>query len=90
MKSFNCILPGLVLAVGLGLFSMPQPSLANPDFTKRTGKQCTYCHVGSWDSGKYTEAGQYFKEHRSFKGYVPKAPPKSTSLFWRRASSRIG
>lgn len=78
MKSLNCVLPGMVLAVGLGLFS--QPSWANPDFTKRTGKQCTYCHVGSWDSGKYTEAGQYFKEHHTFKGYVPKVPPKSTSF----------
>ena len=90
MKRFKCILPGMALAVGLGLFTMSQPSQANPDFTKRTGKQCAYCHVGSWDSGKYTEAGQYFKEHRSFKGYVPKAPPKSTSLFWPRVSRRIG
>jgi hypothetical protein len=88
--SFKCILQGMVLAVGLGLLSMPQRSLANPDFTKRTGKKCVYCHVGSWSSGKYTEAGQYFKEHHSFKGYVPKATPQSTSLFWRRASGRIG
>jgi len=79
MKNFKCILPGMVLAAGLGLFSRPQPSLASPNFTKRTGKQCTYCHVGSWDSGKFTEAGQYFKEHRTFKGYVPKLPPRNTN-----------
>jgi hypothetical protein len=79
MKNFKCILPRMVLAAGLGLFSRPQPSLASPDFTKRTGKQCTYCHVGSWDSGKFTEAGQYFKEHRTFKGYVPKLPPRNTN-----------
>ena len=78
MKPFKCILPGMVLALGLGMFFMAQPSQANPDFTKRTGKKCVYCHVGAWDSGKYTEAGQYFKEHRTFTGYVPKAPPKST------------
>ena len=57
---------------------IPQPSRANPDFTKRTGKKCVFCHAGSWDSGKYSEAGRYFKEHHSFKGYIPKAPPKST------------
>jgi len=79
MKNFKCILPGMVLAAGLGLFSRPQPSLASPNFTKRTGKQCTYCHVGSWDSGKFTEAGQYFKEYRTFKGYVPKLHPRNTN-----------
>ena len=78
MKSFTCILPGMVLAVGFGMLCLQQTSTANPDFTKRTGKKCVYCHVGSWDSGKYTEAGQYFKEHRSFQGYVAKAPPKTT------------
>ena len=79
MKNFKCILPGMVLAAVFGLFSVPQPSLASPDFTKRTGEQCTYCHVGSWDFGKFTEAGQYFKEHRTFKGYVPKLPPRNTN-----------
>jgi hypothetical protein len=78
MRRFKFILPGMVLAVGLGVVSAPQTSLANPDFTKRTGKKCVYCHVGTWDSGKYTDAGQYFKEHRTFKGYVPKVPPRGT------------
>ena len=78
MKRSKGILPGMVLAVGFGVFAMPQTTIANPDFTKRTGKTCLYCHVGTWTSGKYTEAGQYFKEHRTFKGYVPKLPPKST------------
>jgi hypothetical protein len=62
--------PGLVLAAGL--FLTPQKSAANPDYTKMTGKKCVYCHIGDWTSGKYTEAGLYYKEHRTFKGYVPK------------------
>ncbi len=78
MKRVKFILPGMALTVGLGIFSMPQTSLANPDFTKRTGKKCVYCHVGAWQSGKYTTAGQYFKEHRTLKGYIVKPPPKST------------
>ena len=49
------------------------PVAANPAWTKKERKQCVYCHVGAWDSGKYTEAGQYYKSHEfSFNGYVPK------------------
>ncbi len=66
------ILTGAALLVGT------KPAAANPDWTKKEHKQCTYCHVGPWDSHKYTEAGQYYKDHGySFKGYVPK-PADST------------
>jgi len=79
MKRFKFILPEIVLGVGLGVFSLPEDSLANPDFTKRTAKKCAYCHTGNWTSGRYTEAGQYFKVHSTFKGYVPKPPvPQQT------------
>ena len=71
MKRFNGIHPAMVLWVGLGIFSMPENSLANPDFTKRTAKKCVYCHTDEWTSGKYTEARRYFKVHNTFKGYVP-------------------
>jgi hypothetical protein len=58
-------------SAGLALL-LPQGAQANPDFTKKTGKKCVYCHVGDWTSGKYTEAGEFYREHRTFKGYVPK------------------
>jgi len=51
----------MILWVGLEVFSVPEHSLANPDFTKRTAKKCVYCHVDEWTSGKYTQAGRYFK-----------------------------
>ena len=73
MKSFKYIIPGMVLA--MGVFFTSQNSRANPDYTKRTGKKCLYCHIGEWNSGKYTEAGQYFKGHNTLKGYVQKEPP---------------
>ncbi len=61
------ILTGALLIIGA------KPAPANPDWTKKERKQCVYCHVGAWDSHKYTEAGQYYKDHEySFKGYVPK------------------
>lgn len=76
-KIFKYVIPGMVLAAGL--FLTPQKSAANPDFTKRTAKKCVYCHIGDWTSGKYTEAGLYYKDHSSFKGYVPnaEAPPQN-------------
>jgi hypothetical protein len=50
---------------------------AQPDYTKKEHVQCTVCHDGSWTSGKYTEAGKYYMEHHTFKGYRPaKSPPK--------------
>jgi hypothetical protein len=69
-KMLKYVIPGLVLAAGV--FLTPQKSAANPDFTKRTAKKCVYCHIGDWGSGKFTDAGIYYKDHATFKGYVPK------------------
>ena len=74
MKRFKGIHPAMVLWAGLGIFFTSENSLANPDFTKRTAKKCFYCHTDEWTSGKYTEAGRYFKVHNTFKGYVPQTP----------------
>jgi hypothetical protein len=72
MRNLTWIPAAAVLAVGW-LAILTKPASANPDWTKKERKQCVYCHIGAWDSGKYTEAGQYYKDHEySFKGYVPK------------------
>lgn len=60
------------MILGAALAVTAQDSFANPDFTKKTGKKCTYCHIGDWASQKYTDAGLYYKEHSTFAGYVPK------------------
>ena len=43
--------------------------LAKPEFTKKEGKPCTFCHP----AGKFkelTDAGKYYKEHHySLEGY---------------------
>jgi hypothetical protein len=58
---------GLLLA--LGLLVTASLALTKPDFTKREGKPCTFCHP----AGKFkelTEAGKHYKEHnRSLEGY---------------------
>ena len=64
------IFPALTLGAGLLLTSQSSP--AKPDYTKKERKECTYCHAGSWNSTTFTEAGQYYLEHRTFRGYTPK------------------
>jgi hypothetical protein len=72
MRTFMWVPSAAVLIVGM-LVMGAKPAAANPDWTKKERKQCIYCHVGAWDSGKYTEAGQYYKDHEfSFKGFVAK------------------
>ena len=81
MRNFSWA-PSAAILMGAMLVMGAKPAAANPDWTKKEGKQCVYCHVGAWDSHKYTDAGQYYKDHEhSFKGYAPKtadpakAPP---------------
>lgn len=47
---------------------------AKPEYAKKEGKTCTYCHV-KMGSKELNDAGKYYKEHdHSLKGY--KAPEK--------------
>jgi hypothetical protein len=70
MRKLNWVLPALVLVGGVML--TPRESAAKPDYTKKERKPCTYCHLGSWDSAKYTEAGEYYKQHNTLRGFVAK------------------
>ena len=68
MKS---LAPALVLAAGLVLYVKTSP--AKPEYTRRTHKDCEFCHPP--DSRKLTPAGAYFREHGdSLKGYRPPEP----------------
>jgi hypothetical protein len=47
---------------------------ARPEYAKKEGKSCTFCHV-KMGSKELTDAGKYYKEHNhSLEGY--KAPEK--------------
>ena len=73
MTNFTRIILGA--ATGVAILLTPPMATANPDFTKKTGKKCTHCHIGDWSSQQYTDAGKFYREHSTFKGYVP--PPES-------------
>lgn len=57
--------------LGAGWFFIAQELPAKPDYTRRTRKDCEFCHPPN--SRRLTEAGQYFQEHKnSLAGFVPK------------------
>ena len=58
------VLSGVLLSV----------ATAKPEYAKKEGKTCTYCHV-KMGSKELNDAGKYYKEHdHSLKGY--KEPEK--------------
>ncbi len=64
----------MVVVLG-GLLAMA--AWANPEYSRRTGKECNYCHPAN--TFRLNDAGKYYKEHRSLKGFVPPVtPPPAT------------
>jgi len=54
---------------------LPASLAANPEYSRRTGKECNFCHPAG--TFKLNDAGRYFKAHRSLKGFdAPPAPAK--------------
>ena len=58
-----------LMAVAAILFD-PSVSHAKPEYSRRTKKECGYCHPkDSWD---INEAGRYFRDHNhSLEGFKP-------------------
>ena len=85
MRRLRWLVSGPFLLAGIILVS--RPSSAQPDYTKKERVQCIVCHEGSWSSGKYTPAGEYYKEHHTFKGYHPAKPAPSKQPVQRAATA---
>ena len=65
----------VVLAVAVLGGALSMMATAKPAYSKKEGKKCADCHVGSPTSKKFTAMGQYYKDHNhSLEGYT--APPK--------------
>ncbi len=61
-----------VIAISLILGCLATWAAAKPEYAKKEGKSCTFCHV-KMGSKELNDAGKYYKEHdHSLKGY--KAP----------------
>ena len=51
------------------LLLIPSTTTAKPEYTRMTDQDCVYCHVPK--SRKLTDAGTYYRQHRTLKGFVP-------------------
>ena len=78
MSRLKLVLPAAIL-VG-GFLISTTASYGTADYMKQTKKACIYCHTqaapkkGDPKATDLTDAGKYFKEHKSLDGYV--APKK--------------
>jgi hypothetical protein len=70
MKNWKFGLPLAIIAGGF--LASSTLSFAKPEFVKKTGKGCTFCHVDAKTKPKdLKDAGKYYKEHGSLEGYKP-------------------
>jgi len=69
MLKIKYSVPATILLGGMVVSSTL--SFAKPEYVKATKKACAYCHVDSKAKPKeLTEAGKYYKEHKSLEGYT--------------------
>ncbi len=69
MEKLKALIAIIVTSVALLPLAM-----AKPEYAKKEGKVCTFCHV-KMGSKELNDAGKYYKEHNhSLEGY--KAPAK--------------
>jgi len=69
MKLLKILLAAAVISGGVLTLAT-----AKPEYAKKEGKPCTFCHV-KMGSKELTDAGKYYKEHNhSLEGY--QAPEK--------------
>jgi hypothetical protein len=60
-------------------FFVTAPAAAKPEYTRRTSKECSFCHMPP--GYNLNDAGKYYQEHQhSLKGYVPAAKPRTSTL----------
>ena len=76
MSNLRVALPAAILAGGFLICATA--SYGTTDMAKQTKKACSYCHVqavpkkGDAKATELKDAGKYYKEHKSFEGYVEK------------------
>lgn len=67
----------LVLSLGVFvaiLWLSPSAGTASPVYSRRTGKECTYCHPPT--NYTLTDAGKFYQSHKTLKGYQPRTEPR--------------
>ena len=75
MSIMKFVAPAIVLAAGVMFTSTA--SFAKKEYMVATKKACKYCHVNamatdSVQQKELTDAGKFYKEHKSLDGFVEK------------------
>jgi len=75
MSVMKFVAPAVVLAAGVMFTSTA--SFAKKEYMVATKKACKYCHVDAMakdpvQQKALTDAGKYYKEHKSLDGFVEK------------------
>jgi hypothetical protein len=70
MRFIKLVVPAFIVSMGLLMTS--SMSFAKPEDTKKTKKPCSYCHVQPKGGKDLTDAGKYYKEHKSLESYTEK------------------
>jgi hypothetical protein len=69
---------GVVLgagAIAMALVLDARPASAKPEYTRKTSKDCSYCHQPP--GYNLNDAGKYYADHsHSLKGFVPAPKPR--------------
>jgi hypothetical protein len=72
MRQMFAVLLG---AVAIALAVSAQPASARPEYTRKTSKDCSYCHQPP--GYNLNDAGRYYADHNhSLKGFTPPPKPK--------------
>ena len=79
-KILISVIPAALLTAGLLLWVSPTPSYAKPEYAKKEGQSCAYCHV---TAGKpdLNEGGKYYAAHDHLPGKATRPPSNKFAAF---------
>ncbi len=61
-----------VAILAMGTLLSLTPGTAKPEYARRTGKECNFCHPSD-KNWRINDAGEYYQQHKnSLAGYKPK------------------
>jgi hypothetical protein len=70
MRRVLAVALGAVILAFFALVLGAQPASAKPEYTRRTSKDCAFCHQPP--GYNLNQAGKYYVDHNhSLKGYTP-------------------
>jgi len=73
LKVARTLIPAAILTAGL-LWTIVTPSFANPEYAKKEGKECAYCHVSAGKTELNAAGAWYAAHNHTLEGYEAVKP----------------